>query len=44
MSYLVNGVNREDKALVGQQEVDVVFVNDPPYIIQPAGNALDRLL
>ena len=43
MSYLIDGVNGEDEAPVCQEEVDVVFVNNPPNIVQPASDALHRL-
>ena len=40
---MIDGVDREDEAPMRQEEVDVVFVNHSPNIVQPAGNALDRL-
>ena len=43
MSYLIDGVDREDEALVGQEEVHVMFVNYSPDIVQPASDALDGL-
>ena len=44
MSYLIYCVNREDEALVRQEEVDVMFVNHPPDVVQPARHAFDRLV
>ena len=43
MSYLIDGIDREDEAPMRQEEVDIVLVNHPPNVVQPASNALHRL-
>ena len=44
VSYLINSVDGEDEAFVGEHEVDVVLIDHAPDIIEPARHALDGLL